>query len=68
MSKFISIQEGDTIITYELANFFESVNWDKPQDGSIWNTDQWNDFYKETKKLHKELFLEEEYIIDYEME
>lgn len=37
--------------------FSQSIDWDNPGGQSKWDKNQWADFYKQTRELHKQISL-----------
>jgi hypothetical protein len=50
--------------------YSESLNWEDPAGPSLWNKKQWDDFYEQARKLHKEVSaaLGDEFELLYEVE
>lgn len=50
--------------------FSESLNWDDPAGPSLWNKEQWNNYYEQARKLHEEVsnVLGDDFELLYEVE
>ncbi len=38
--------------------YCESLNWDNPTGQSLWDKNQWEEFHKQTRELHRHISLE----------
>jgi hypothetical protein len=50
--------------------YSESLNWDDPAGPSLWNKEQWNEFYKQARLLDKDvsIALGDDFELLYEVE